>query len=126
MVDTQMAGAMLNLVVWIFGKRGGFEMKQVACLALAVVVLVAISGCGGPFKLTRGFDDTMNQKYVENPWLYGNAVSTVIAQVIYMVLGTVDMVFLNVYDFWFKSAWPFGEHKGTGTGFKHKGVSMPK
>ena len=100
-------------------------MKQVACLALAVVVLVAISGCGGPFKLTRQFDDFMNQKYVESPWLYGNTLSTIVAQWVYSLAGFIDVVFLNVIDFWGQSAWPFGKHKGQGTPFDHKKVTIP-
>ena len=101
-------------------------MKQVACLALAVVVLVAISGCGGPFKLTRGIDDWTNQKYVEDPWIYGNPIATAIRFVALGVTSFLDMVIFNVIDFWTQSAWPFGKHKGTGTAFEHKKVTMPK
>ena len=100
-------------------------MKQVALVAMAVVVLVAVSGCGGPFKVTRGFDDWMNQKYVENPWLYGNVISTSLAQMVYGLTSLADMVVLNTIDFWGTSAWPFGK-QGHGTPFSHKSVTIPK
>lgn len=99
-------------------------MQKVALVALAVVVLVAISGCGGPFKLSRTFDDWRNQQYVNDPWLWGNILSTSIFNFVSGILGFVDMVALNLYDFWAKSAWPFGT--GVGTPFQHKAVTVPK
>ena len=98
-------------------------MKKLAALSMAVIMVVAISGCGvGPDKFSRRWDDKVNAWYVNSPWMAGNTISALGLNVVGMVLGVVDDI-VNVYYFWGKDAAPFG--KGRGTPFIHRNPSKP-
>lgn len=98
-------------------------MQKVALVLFVLVFAVAASGCFGPHKLTRQYDDWLNQQYVDNPWVVGNIVSAAFIGVGYAVTSIVDFLVLNTIDFWGTSAWPFGPNKGTP--FNHKNPTMP-
>lgn len=99
-------------------------MKKVALVALVVVVLAGAVGCGGPYKLSRQFDDWMNQNYVDSPWIWGNVIVNGLAMWVHGLVAWVDSISLNVIDFWGTSAWPFGK-QGYGTAFTHKAPTIP-
>ncbi len=98
-------------------------MKKVAVLMIVVLLAVSLTGCFGPRKLTRGFDDWLNQEYVNQPWLVGNVISAALIGIAFWVTGVIDAV-IDLYYFWVEDAWPFG--KGVGTPFTHKNPTMPK
>lgn len=97
-------------------------MKKVAVVLIALLLVVSVSGCFGPRKVTRSFDDWINQEYHNQPWLVGNVISAGLIGVAFWVTNFVDS-FIDFYYFWVEDAWPFG--KGTGTAFTHKAV-VPK
>ena len=95
-------------------------MKKIAVVVVALMLVVSISGCWGPQMVTRGFDDWLNQGYVNSPWLYGNMVMYMAWGVGFWFTNLAD-AFVNTYYFWAKDAQPFGS--GTGTKFDHKPVT---
>jgi hypothetical protein len=95
-------------------------MDKVAGVAMALVLVVAVTGCWGPQFVTRGFDDWLNEGYVHSPWLFGNVLSFMAWTFGFMVTNLAD-AFINTYFFWAKDAEPFGT--GTGTKFEHKPVT---
>lgn len=97
-------------------------MKKVALVALSALLVVSVTGCFGPQKVTRALDDWANQEYVNTPWLIGNVVSSALLWVAFAVTQTVD-IFINAYYFWVVDAQPFG--KGVGTPFNHKVPTVP-
>lgn len=97
-------------------------MKKVAVVLIALLLVVSVSGCFGPRKVTRSFDDWLNQEYHNQPWLVGNVISTALIGIAFWVTNVVDS-FIDLYYFWAVDAWPFGS--GTGTAFTHKAV-VPK
>ena len=93
-------------------------MKKMTLVLLAfLVVLVALAGCHGPQKLTRGLDEWSNNGYIESPWVYGNALSHLLLGVASALTWTVDS-FINFYYFWVDDASPFGSGKGTAYPFR--------
>jgi hypothetical protein len=94
--------------------------KKMAVVAVALMLVVAVSGCWGPQIVTRGFDDWLNQGYVNSPWLYGNVLAFMVWGMGFMFTNMAD-AFVNTYYFWAKDAQPFGS--GTGTKFDHKPVT---
>lgn len=98
-------------------------MKHLTVVAVALMFIVAISGCWGPQIVTRSFDDWLNQGYTDSPWLYGNVVAYAIWGFGTYITMMVDG-FVNAYYFWVKDAQPFGS--GTGTKFDHKPVTPKK
>lgn len=98
-------------------------MKKIAALSLAVLMLVAVSGCTvGPNKLSRSWDDMQNAWYQKSPWLYGNVVVGTALSFVHMGAMWIDAI-VNVYYFWGKDAQPFGS--GRGTAFIHKNPPKP-
>ena len=95
-------------------------MKKMAVVAVALMLVVAVSGCGGPQMVTRGFDDWLNQGYVNSPWIYGNVLAYMVWGIGFWFMNLAD-AFVNTYYFWAKDAQPFGS--GTGTKFDHKPVT---
>jgi hypothetical protein len=98
-------------------------MKKVAVIVVALMLIVSIGGCFGPQKVTRSFDDWLNQGYTDSPWLYGNTVSYMVWGIGFMFTSMID-AFVNTYYFWAKDAQPFGS--GTGTKFDHTPVTPKK
>ena len=94
--------------------------KKIAVVAVALLLVVAVTGCWGPQMVTRGLDDWLNQGYTETPWLYGNVVAYMVWGVGFMVTSMAD-AFVNTYYFWAKDAQPFGS--GKGTSYTHKPVT---
>jgi hypothetical protein len=95
-------------------------MNKVAGLAVALVLIVAVTGCWGPQVVTRSFDDWLNEGYVHSPWLFGNVVSYMAWSLGFMFTNLADG-FINTYYFWVTDAQPFGS--GTGTRFEHTPVT---
>ena len=99
-------------------------MKKVSLVALAFVVFaVPMMGCLGPLKLTRGFDDWVNQGYVNDPWLYGNSLSYGLIGFGLGVTWALDGI-AGLYYFWGMDAQPFGS--GKGTAFHHVAIKPGK
>ena len=97
--------------------------KKMAVVAVALMLVVAITGCWGPQMVTRGLDDWLNQGYTETPWLYGNVLAYMVWGFAFWVTNLAD-AFVNTYYFWAKDAQPFGS--GTGTSYTHKPVTPKK
>jgi hypothetical protein len=87
-------------------------MKKLAIVVVALMLVVAVAGCWGPQKVTRSFDDWLNQGYTNSPWLFGNVVSYMAWGFGFWITNMVD-AFVNTYYFWAKDAQPFGSGKGT-------------
>jgi len=93
-------------------------MKRLALISLAaVILLVPISGCHGPQKLSRSLDEWVNERYIEHPWFVGNTLAHVLLIAATALTWTVDS-FINIYYFWVDDAKPFGTGKGTAYPFK--------
>ncbi|MEW6072497.1 MAG: hypothetical protein AB1726_07890 [Planctomycetota bacterium] len=84
-----------------------------ADLALALCLGLATSCASGPRRLSRTWDDYVNQKYTENAWVHGALLQDILP--VYTLVGFVmtigDVLFVNPYYFWTKDAW---DNKGTG------------
>ena len=98
-------------------------MKKAFVVFMALLVVVSVSGCFGPMKITRQYDDWLNQMYVDSPWLVANVISAMFVSIGYYVTNLVDYLVLNPIDFWGTSAQPFGS--GRGTAFNHKAPTVP-
>ena len=99
-------------------------MKKIAVVSLILIVCTASSGCLGPMKVTRSYDDWLNQSYVDSPWLVGNIVSATVLSAGFVFAWIIDTLIVNPIDFWSKSAPPFGK-QGNGTPFDHKKAIPP-
>lgn len=89
------------------------KKKLIGALFLAAG-LTALSSCqSGPRRLTRNWDDYVNQKYTENAWVHGALLQDILP--VYPIVGFVmsvgDWLIVNPYYFWSKDAW---DNKGTG------------
>jgi len=99
-------------------------MKKLALVMLAAVVVVtSLASCGGPFMLSRGWSDVVNEGYTETPWLWGNVIAYAVTSIVHGVAYWVDGI-VNIYYFWAKDAQPFGT--GQGTTYVHKNVAPKK
>jgi len=87
--------------------------KWIATLTLALGLSFLASCQSGPNRLTRTWDDYVNQKYTESAWVHGALLQDILP--IYPIVGLVmrigDILFVNTYTFWAKDAW---DNKGTG------------
>lgn len=87
-------------------------------LLVAGVAAAALTfGCAsGPKRLSRSWDDHVNQKYSENAWVHGALLQDLLP--VYPLVGVVagiGDVFVNFYWFWTQDAWD-----NRGTAFEHK------
>lgn len=96
----------------------GGRMKRLAAAACAMLVL---AGCLGPNNLSRGFDDWVNQTYVDSPWLGQLLLYIGLIPAVYGVTTVLDFAIGNVFDFWGQSAF-----RGTGTPFIHRNPAVPE
>ena len=96
-------------------------MKKFALVVLALALLLTASGCFGPFVLSRGFDDWMNQQYVDNPIMANVLMFTGIAPVAMLGAALADLLVTNPIKF-------VGEDlfRGKGTPFHHINPVMEK
>ncbi len=99
-------------------------MKKTLIAVGVFLVVASASGCFGPQKLTRQFDDWLNQGYADSPWLFGNTAAWTFILGGQVVTRLLDGLLANPVDFWGVSAWPFG--RGGGTPFNHRGVAGAK
>ena len=93
-------------------------MKKLALACAIAATLLASSCMSGPKRLTRSWDDWVNQQYTENAWLHGALLQDIVP--VYPIVGFVAGIgdaFVNFYYFWSKDAW---DNKGTG--FEHEQV----
>ena len=79
-------------------------MKALLAVAIALVVVVGLGGCWGPQKVTRTFDDWLNDGYTGSPWLYGNTLSYMAWGAGFLGTNLVDAG-INAYYFWARDAW---------------------
>ena len=90
-------------------------------VALAVVVsFILLAGCAsGPRRLSRAWDDHVNQKYSESSWVHGALLQDIIPVygIVGLFAGIGDVLFLNPYYFWSDDAWD-----NRGTAFEHINV----
>ena len=88
-------------------------MKRMLCAVALAAVLMTVTSClAGPSRLSRSFDDYLNQKYTENAWVHGVLLRII---PVYPIIGSLaalgDVTFVNTYYFWSDDAW---DNKGTG------------
>ena len=92
-------------------------MKKMLCVGALASALLLSSCQSGPKRLTRTWDDWVNQKYTESSWVHGALLQDILP--VYPIVGFFaavgDVLFVNTYYFWWKDAWD-----GKGTGFNHK------
>ena len=66
-------------------------MKKILCgLALALLMLTACQS--GPRRLTRSWDDWVNQKYTENAWVHGALLQDILP--VYPIVGFFAAIFV--------------------------------
>ena len=95
-------------------------MKRLVITVCIAALLLTVPGCWGPMQLTRGFDDWVNQQYVDGPWLAQLMFYLPIIPIAFTVTGVIDLLILNVLDFWGESAF-----RGTGTPYMHRNPAVP-
>ena len=95
-------------------------MKKLAVVAVAVLVLITMSGCFGPMKLTRQFDDWTNQAYVDSAWLGQVLLYTGIIPAVSVITNVIDYLILNPLNFWGQDAF-----RGQGRPFRHLRAEEP-
>ena len=87
--------------------------RKIVLVALIAAFLVGTLGCAsGPKRLSRAWDDHVNQKYTEDSLIHGALLQDVIP--VYGIVGLVAGIgdaFVNFYYFWWMDAW---DRKGTG------------
>jgi hypothetical protein len=93
-------------------------MKKLLAAAILATSATVLSGCmSGPMRLTRTWDDYVNQKYTESSWIHGALLQDILP--VYPIVGFVmslgDVIVMNPIQFWGKDAWD-----GKGTGYDHK------
>lgn len=91
--------------------------KALAACALAGALTLTTGCVAGPNRLSRTWDDWVNQKYTENAWVHGALLQNVVPvyPLVGAVLGWGDLIVLNPWYFWSEDAW---DNKGTG--FEHE------
>ena len=85
--------------------------KLLGSLALACVLTLS-SGCAtGPSRLSRTWDDWVNQQYGDNAWVT-QILCTIIPvyPLVGFAMGVGDIIVVNPYHFWKDDAW---DNKGT-------------
>jgi hypothetical protein len=95
-------------------------MKKVFVVAMALLLVVSVSGCWGPMKLTRQLDDWANQMYVDSPWLAQVLLYVGVFGIGFWITSIIDELILNPIDFWGESAF-----RGWGTPFNHTPPTVP-
>ncbi len=91
---------------------------------VAAMFLPLLSGCAsGPSKLSRGWDDFVNEKYSENAWVHGAVLQDILPvyPLVGLFAGLGDGLFVNPYYFWGKDAWD-----NRGTAYHHKNPHTKK
>ncbi len=89
--------------------------KTVTSVALVAFLFAFVACASGPRRLSRAWDDHVNQKYTENAWVHGALLQDVLP--VYGLVGFVAAIgdgFVNMYYFWGEDAWD-----NRGTGFEH-------
>ena len=93
--------------------------KTLTPLAIVLTLICASSCASGPRRLSRNWDDWVNQSYTENSWVHGALLQDVLP--VYPIVGIVmaigDALIVNPYYFWSKDAWD-----GKGTGYDHEAL----
>ena len=93
-------------------------MKKTIC-GLTLALALTLTGCqSGPKRLSRSWDDWVNQKYTESAWVHGALLQDILP--VYPIVGLVAWLgdaFVNTYYFWVRDAWD-----NDGTGFTHDQV----
>jgi len=95
-------------------------VKKILCASALTGALLVLSSCqSGPKRLTRTWDDWVNQKYSESAWVHGALLQDILP--VYPIVGFFaavgDILFVNTYYFWTDDAWD-----NQGTGFNHKQI----
>ena len=72
---------------------------------LALAGLLSLTSCrSGPGRLSRSWDNHVNQKYSDDAWIHGALLQDILP--VYPIVGFVaavgDWLFVNPYFFWFK------------------------
>jgi hypothetical protein len=91
--------------------------KALATCALVGAITLLPSCIAGPMRLSRTWDDWVNQKYTSDSWIHGALLQNIIP--VYPLVGGlmtfVDVIAVNLYYFWSEDVW---DRKGTG--FEHE------
>ncbi len=98
-------------------------MKQALAAAAIACSLTLLPSClAGPSRLSRSWDDWVNQKYTESAWLHGAVFQNIlpIYPLVGFGLGGIDVIVLNPWYFWSEDAWD-----NQGTGFEHTNPENP-
>ena len=94
-------------------------IKKLTCASVLALALMTTSCQSGPKRLSRTWDDWVNQKYSESAWIHGAVLQDIVP--VYPIVGLFAGFcdgFYNLYYFWGKDAW---DNKGTS--FTHKAVT---
>ena len=94
--------------------------RLLRAFALALPLVLVSSCMSGPSRLSRSWDDWVNQKYTESAWVHGALFQNIVP--VYPLtaagLGLIDVTILNPWYFWSSDAWD-----NVGTGFQHENPS---
>lgn len=93
-------------------------MKKFLGIAALALTLSFMTSCNsGPKRISRSWDDWVNQKYTENSWVHGALLQDVLPvwSIVGLFAALGDILVLNPYYFWTEDAWD-----GKGTGFIHE------
>ena len=92
-------------------------------LALGLVLCLPLGCIAGPDRLSRGWDDEVNELYSQNAWLHGVLLEQIVP--VYPIVGFFmavgDIIVVNPWYFWTDDAWD-----NDGTGFVHEQPTGPK
>jgi hypothetical protein len=93
--------------------------RKMSAGLLAAVLVASLTGCVcGPSRLSRTWNDYVNQKYSENAWIHGAVLQEILP--VYGLVGFVAAfgdLFANIYYFWSEDAFD-----NRGTAFEHDPV----
>ena len=88
--------------------------KLLGSLALAAAITCLSSSCvSGPRRLSRNWDDWVNQKYTEQSLIHGALLQDILPvyTIVAFVMAIGDVLIVNPYYFWTEDVW---DQKGTG------------
>ncbi|MCP5024232.1 MAG: hypothetical protein GY930_20985 [bacterium] len=97
------------------------KLNRTLATGLTLAALLTFSSCvSGPRRLSRNWDEYVNQKYSEDSWVHGALLQDILP--VYPLVGVAmaigDFVAVNPYYFWTKDV---QDRKGTSYTFESPG-----
>jgi hypothetical protein len=89
------------------------KISRTLCTGLVLASLLTITSCtSGPKRLSRNWDEYVNQKYSQDSWIHGALLQDILP--VYPIVGFAmaigDTLVVNPYYFWAKDV---KDRKGT-------------